>query len=175
MLSSVATHPNGSVWRPCSNCCSPNSIPSLLLEEPPWIRAQGRGVQFPVSHLCSNQSPLTPWGAGSRKSPAQDTQIHGCSRLSQTVLHTHRAPQAQSPRTSSPLFNRSSSSQAECPPRLNALSHLNLISALFSFSPHCTACGIVVPRPGTELVPTAEQIDPLSKGPSPLGHQDSPK
>ena len=109
------THPNGSVWRPCSDCCSPNSILSFLLEEPPWIRAHGRGVQFPVSHLCSNQSPLTPWGAGSRKSPAQDTQIHGCSRLSQTVLHTHRAPQAQSPRTSSPLFNSSSSSQADDP------------------------------------------------------------
>lgn len=153
-LSSVATHPNSSVWRPCSitDCCSPNSILSLLLEELPWIRAEGRGVQFPVSHLCSNQSPLTPWGAGSRKSPAQDTQIHGCSRLSQTALRTHRAPQAQSPRTSSPR------STALVPPRLmtlNALSHLNLISALFLSSPHCTACGIVIPRPGTEPVPHA--------------------
>ena len=102
------------------------------------------GVQVQGSPL-----PRIPKSMDAQGSPRQ------CS--TPTEPHRHRAHGHQAHCSTAPV-----------PPRLttlNALSHLNLISALFLFSPHCTACGIVVPRPGTEPVPPAEQIDPLSKGP----------
>ena len=159
-------NPTLSSWPhiPAALSAPPNSILSLLQDEPPWTSAEGSGLQFPISQLCSNRSPLRPWGAGSRKSlprmpKSMDAQGPHRQRPVPTEPHTHRAHGHQAHCT-----NSSSSSQADNP-TCPKPPQLNKCPLFFFFLPHRTACGILVPRPWIEPVPPAKQIALLSTDP----------